>query len=175
MRDALGEVVATKGLLPSNISFTTICASTRWGRTGVHPESGLASPNSPTAMPHSNKGRADAQGTPLTGGIQQVRSLLLDVYRTGALMRRLPQTFLGDSHSVAAFARLDHYNAQHRAWLIATGLPAPPCSCCLCRSSTLLRPRMPHLRRQHHGCRSRPQVLQQSVIGTRMNPTLPCS
>ena len=79
MRGALGEVVATKELLPDNTSFTVMCASTRWGRTGVRPGSGLASPDTPAAMPNSSAGRADAEGTPLTGSIVQVRSLLLSL------------------------------------------------------------------------------------------------
>ena len=54
MRGALGEVVATKELLPDNTSFTVMCASTRWGRTGVRPGSGLASPDTPAAMPNSS-------------------------------------------------------------------------------------------------------------------------
>ena len=76
MRSALSHVLMTKQLLPDNISFTVMCASTRWGRTGMRPQSGMASPDTPAAMPNSSAGRANAEATPITGSVLQVRCLL---------------------------------------------------------------------------------------------------
>ena len=72
LRGALQSVVATKRLMPSNITFTVICA-TRWGLTSMRPGSGVASPDNLIAMPHSNAGLAGAGCTPLKGQVQQVR------------------------------------------------------------------------------------------------------
>ena len=76
MRAALGEVVAAKGRLPSEVSSTTLLASLRWGRTGVRPGSGLASPSTPVSCPEVKQARNLVHSDTGTNLIYNLRSSL---------------------------------------------------------------------------------------------------